>query len=201
MHETDDDLRGSGAANAGTPAPIEPHLTVGEEMVLLALHYKGHGVEEAVQLWYTAYEQPGGYREAVASLEAAGLVERHGLLHHAAPTANAQIDARTQRLVHVIQAPAALSEEDGDLLVGLAASGALVLGATDRLLARNRMASLGQDGPLSLFVKLFSECNGITSPAALADAVLPLDGGGKGNPAATTAAIASNLTGGGGLGP
>src|SRR5579863_7595623 len=123
MQKNDEEPRSSRAADGGKLGPIEPRVTVGEEIILLALHHKSNAAEEVAGLWFTAYEQPGGYREAIAALEAAGLVERHGLMHHPQPTANAQIDARTQRLVRAIQSAAALADEDADLLVGVAACG------------------------------------------------------------------------------
>ena len=186
---------------AGHPeqaACVEPCLTVGEEIALLSLGYDRHAIEPLVALWTEGHGQSGGYESVLASLEAAGLVQRRGLRHRAAPTGNAQIDARTQRLLRVMQRPAALSGDDADLLVGVAACRALKFGASDYDLARHRIISLGEVSQLTPFIQLFCERNGIGSTSDLADALLPLGSESTGNPAAVTAAMAANLGGLGG---
>lgn len=190
---------GAGSASARQVAPVEPRLTGGAEIALLSLYYDCDGVEQLVALWSESYRQPGGYKSVLDSLEAAGLVQRHGLRHGARPTASAQIDARMQGLIEAIQRPVALSGDDADLLVGVAACGALNLGSSDYDLARHRIISLGEVGQLTRFIQLFCERKGIGSTAALADALLPLGRDSTVDPAAMTAAMAANLGGLGGL--
>jgi hypothetical protein len=66
-----------------------------------------------------------------------------------------------------------MTDEDADLLVGLAAGTELQLHSADHLRARHHIGSLGQKRALTRFVELVSEHLDADSMGALAEKLLP----------------------------
>jgi hypothetical protein len=152
---------------------VEPELSLGEELVLLSVDSERHRISSLVDLSRAAYGQPRGYSEAVAALEEMGLVAKSGLRHHLATTDTARVKERRLRLLQVIRSPADPTDEDADLLVGLAAGTELKLHAGDHLRARHHISALGHQRPLTRFVELVAENVNAGSMSALAEKLLP----------------------------
>jgi hypothetical protein len=161
------------------PAPdaprIERQLPLWEELVLLSLDPKGQPLASVLDTCRRAYGQPDGERAVLASLEQGGMVTiaHHGLTRRPVATDQAQVIARRHRVMHMIRSQDPLTDENGDLLVGLAASGALQLQQSDHLRARHRIASLGQRGPLTAFVQRLCDDRDLRSATPLAEQLLP----------------------------
>ncbi len=152
---------------------VEPLLGLGEELVLLSVDAGKARIAPLVDLAGDAYGQPHGYSEAVAALEARGLVTRSGLRHHLATTDRANVVERRRRVLHVVRSTVDPTDEDADLLVGLAAGTNLKLHAGDHLRARHHIGSLGHQRPLTRYVELVAEHFDVDSMGALAEKLLP----------------------------
>ena len=106
------------------------------------------------------------------SLEHACLITRKGLMRHALATDAARVNQRWRRVLPLIRSVAELAADDADLLVGLAAAGALRLTTDDHLRAHHRIGSLGNKRP-TRFIELVYECFNARTGSALAEALLP----------------------------
>jgi hypothetical protein len=166
-------LQSSAPKQVGVVPRVEPILGLGEELILLSVGAGKHRVSTFVDLARAAYGEPRGYSEAVASLEAAGMVTRSGLMHHLATTDKAKVPERLRRVFHVVRSTAEPTDEDVDLLVGLAAGTELKLHAGDHLRARHLISSLGRKQPLTRFVELVADHFDADSMSALAEKLLP----------------------------
>jgi hypothetical protein len=165
-----------GLRGPASEAPrIDRQLPLWEELVLLALEPKGEHLGSVLDACRGAYGQPSNERQVLAALEQGGMVTitRRGLTRRASPTDQAQLTARQRRVMHVIRSQEPLTDDEGDLLVALAASGSLRLHQSDHLRARHRIGSLGQRRPLSPFVQRLCDNRDLRSATALAEQLLP----------------------------
>jgi len=168
-----DRVRASAATSAALP-PVEPHLALGEEVVLLSLRSPRHKVRRAVALAARVHGYPAAYRAAVNALEARFLVTRSGPLRRLEATAEAKIAARHHRVLAVIRDPAAPVQADAaEILVLLAFCGALTLSRGDRLPARHRIRSIGDHGEVPGVVELVRVERNAGSMRQLAELLLP----------------------------
>ena len=161
-------------APAALPAPVEPQLTLAEEVVLLSLDAPRGRVREAVALAGRAHDAgPHDYRAAVHSLHGRRLLERTGASgKHRAP-ADAKLPERRKRVVAVIRRAASPIAADAELLVLLADCRALSLGREDRLRARMRIASIREGGETPPVVEILRVRIGLSSMSGLAGRSCP----------------------------
>jgi hypothetical protein len=159
-------------APAPLPPPVEPRLTLAEEMVLLSLDAPRSAVRTAVAL--LARVDPGlaGYRDAVSSLRDAGLLKRSTALGSLEATEEANVPERHKRVLAVIRRAGPPTGADAELLVLLAACKALPLGRDDHLHARMRIASIGEGGLVPPVVELLRMERNVDSMSALAEVLL-----------------------------
>jgi hypothetical protein len=125
------------------PPPVEPALSLAEEVVLLSPYAPRRVIRHVTRIAGKAH--PGGPRRYDAAVQ---LLKRRGLLDdHGAATPQARIPARRARVCAIVRRPAPPSGGDAELLALLAAAGSLPLdGRADHLHARTRLASI-QDPP------------------------------------------------------
>jgi hypothetical protein len=125
------------------PPPVEPPLSLAEEVVLLSLDAPRRVIRHVVRIAGKAH--PDGPRRYGAAVHR--LTER-GLLEHGAATPQARFAARQARVHAIIRHPAPPAGRDAELLTLLAATGSLpVHGRADHLHARARLASIGDPPP------------------------------------------------------
>ena len=169
-----DDLKRLQNTPAPLPAPVEPPLTLAEEVVVLSLDVSRGRVRDAVALAGGAHDGgPQDYRAAVRSLQDRGLLERAGVSGKLRATADAKLSERRRRVVAVIRRAATPAAADAELLVLLADCRALSLGREDRLHARMRIASIRERGETPAAVELLRLRIGVDSMSELAEALLP----------------------------
>ena len=169
-----DDLKRLQNAPAALPAPVEPRLTVAEEVVVLSLDASRGRVRDAVALAGCAHDGgPHDYRAAVRSLQDRGLLERAGVSGKLRATVDAKLSERRGRVVAVIRRAATPAAADAELLVLLADCRALSLGREDRLHARMRIASIRECRETPAAVELLRLRIGVDSMSELAEALLP----------------------------
>jgi hypothetical protein len=149
------------------PAPVEPRLWLVEEVVLLSLGVPAHRVRPVAKIAARAYPRgPRGYHAAVQRLERKGLLADR---RTATPAAN--LPARQERLLTVIERPAAPVERDAELLAFLAAIRALPAGKPDvRKQARQRLLEI-REPPAA--VRALVDEFAVSTLEEYADKVLP----------------------------
>jgi hypothetical protein len=137
-------LEAFSAAPTPLPPPVEPSLSLAEEVVLLSLYAPRRVVRHVVRIAGKAHpDGPRRYDEARRGLTRRGLLDDHGA---AAPQAH--VAAREARMRALIRRPAPPEGRDAELLVLLAATGSLPLdGRSDHLHARTRLASIAPAPP------------------------------------------------------
>jgi hypothetical protein len=125
------------------PPPVEPPLSLAEEVVLLSLDAPRRVIRHVVRIAGKAH--PDGPRRYGAAVHK--LTER-GLLEHGAATPQARFAARRARVHATIRHPGPPAGRDAELLTLLAATGSLPLdGHSDHLHARARLGSIGDPPP------------------------------------------------------
>jgi hypothetical protein len=125
------------------PPPVEPRLSLAEEVVLLSLDAPRRLTRHVTRVAGKAH--PDGPRRYDAAVDK--LTER-GLLDDGVATPQARIGARAARMRAVIRRPAPPTGRDAELLTLLAATGSLPLdGRADHLHARTRLASITDPPP------------------------------------------------------
>jgi hypothetical protein len=126
------------------PPPVEPRLSLAEEVVLLSLYAPRRVIRHVVRIAGKAH--PDGPRRYDAARR--GLIERGLLDDHGSATPEAGLHAREARVRAIIRRPAPPTGHDAELLTLLAATGSLPLeGRADRLHARMRLASIPEPPP------------------------------------------------------
>ncbi len=147
------------------PPPVEPRLSLTEEVVLLSLDAPRRVIRHVVRIAGKVHtDGPRRYGAVVHRL-----VER-GLLEHGAATPQARVAARQARVHAMIRHPAPPAGRDAELLTLLAATGSLPLhGRADHLHARTRVASIADPPPA---VKALADELAL-DPADLAERLLP----------------------------
>jgi hypothetical protein len=148
------------------PAPVEPPLWLVEELVLLALDGHAQRVRAVAKIAARAY--PRGPRNHHAAVER---LEHKGLLARRTATPAAHLPARRARLLAVIERPAPPAGRDAELLVFLAAMGALPVDKdAQRRQARQRLVSIREPPPA---VRTLVDEFAVTTLEEYADKVLP----------------------------
>jgi hypothetical protein len=149
------------------PPPVEPHLWLVEEVVLLALAAPAHRVRPVAKIAARAY--PRGPRSRHAALQR---LERKGLLadgHTAAPAAH--LGARLARVHTVLGRPEPPTGRDAELLVFLAAARSLPVEThTAQRQLRRRLASIADP---SAAVRALVDEFAVTTLVEYADKVVP----------------------------
>jgi hypothetical protein len=174
MRISETDLKRLQIAPTALPAPVEPQLTLAEEVVLLSLDASRGRIRDAVALAGRAHDtDPHDYRAAVRSLQDRGLLERTGINGKLRATDAARLTERQRRVVAVVRRAATPIAPDAELLVLLADCHALSLGRDDHLHARMRIASIREGGEMPPVVELLRTRIGVTSMSELAEALLP----------------------------
>lgn len=174
MRISGDDLKRLQNAPAPLPAPVEPTLTLAEEVVLLSLDVSRGRVRDAVALAGDAHDTgPRDYRAAVRALHDRGLLERARVSGKLRATAAAQLPERRKRVVAVIRRAATPMAADTELLVLLAHCHALSLGRDDHLHARMRITSIRDGSETPPVVELLRIRIGVNSMSELAEALFP----------------------------
>ena len=136
-------LEGISAGPTPLPPPVEPPLSLAEEVVLLSLDAPRRVIRHVVRIAGKAH--PDGPRRYGAAVHK--LTER-GLLEHGAATPQARFAARQARVHATMRRPGVPAGRDAELLTLLAATGSLpVHGRADHLHARARLASIGDPPP------------------------------------------------------
>jgi hypothetical protein len=158
-------LESFSAGPAPLPAPVEPELTLAEEVVLLSLDAPRRLTRHVARIAGRAHRDgPHRYDAAVRRLE------ERGLLARGAATPRAQLGARMARVHATIRRAAPPAGRDAELLTLLAATGSLPLtGRSDHLHARTRLASIAPAPPA---VAALADELGL-DPAGLAERLLP----------------------------
>jgi hypothetical protein len=152
---------------------IAPTLTLAEQLVLMATNVPRHQVAGIVALCGEAHGAPRNYKDTARSLERAGLITQIATNRRLAPTEAARIRERWTRVLRVVRDTATPATEDADLLLGLAASGALTIGQSDRMRARHHMTSLTTgDRHLTPFARVVCDYFGHNSVSSLAEVLL-----------------------------
>lgn len=137
-------LEAFSAAPIPLPPPVEPRLSLAEEVVLLSLYAPRRVIRHVVRIAGKAH--PDGPRRYDAARR--GLIDRGLLDDHGAATPQANLRAREARVRAIIRRPAAPEGHDAELLTLLAATGSLPLdGRSDHLHARARLGSIGDPPP------------------------------------------------------
>jgi hypothetical protein len=159
-------LEAFSAAPNPLPPPVEPQLSLAEEVVLLSLYAPRRLVRHVVRIAGKAYpDGPHRYDSARRRLIGRGLLDEHG-----AATPQALVAAREARLRALIHRPAPPTGRDAELLTLLAATGSLPLEQrSDHLHARTRLASIA--GPPPAVQALADEL--ALDPEELAERLLP----------------------------
>jgi hypothetical protein len=126
------------------PPPVEPRLSLAEEVVLLSLYAPRRLIRHVVRVAGKAHpDGPRRYDDARRGLTERGLLDDHG-----AATPQARVHAREARVRATIHRPAPPTGRDAELLTLLAATGSLPLdGRADHLHARTRLASIAPAPP------------------------------------------------------
>jgi len=126
------------------PPPVEPRLTLAEEVVLLSHDAPRRLVRHVVRIAGKAHpDGPRRYDAARRRLTKRGLLDGDGTA-----TPQASLHAREARVRAAIRRPAPLERSDAELLTLLAATGSLPLeGRADHLHARMRLASMSDPPP------------------------------------------------------
>jgi len=126
------------------PPPVEPRLSLAEEVVLLSLYAPRRLTRHVVRIAGKAYpDGPRRYDTARRRLSARGLLDDHG-----AATPQALVPAREARVRAIIHRPATPTGRDAELLTLLAATGSLPLEQrSDHLHARTRLSSIADPPP------------------------------------------------------
>ena len=123
------------------PPPVEPRLSLAEEVVLLSPDAPRRVIRHVVRIAGKAHpDGPRRYDAAVKALQRGGLLDggRRG----------AQLHARRVWVRALIRRPAPPTGRDAELLALLAATGSLPLeGRADHLHARTRLASIAPPPP------------------------------------------------------
>ncbi len=136
-------LEAFSAGPAPVPPPVEPRLSLAEEVALLSLGAPRRLTRHVARVVGRAH--PGGLRRHDSALWA---LTQRGLLAHGAPTPEAQLGARIARVRALIRRPAPPQGQDAELLTLLAAAGSLPLDTrSDHLHARTRLASIATPPP------------------------------------------------------
>jgi len=126
------------------PPPVEPRLSLAEEVVLLSLYAPRRVIRHVVRIAGKAY--PDGPRRYDAARR--GLIERGLLDDNGGATPQASLRAREARVRAIIGRPAAPEGRDAELLTLLAATGSLPLEQrSDHLHARTRLSSIADPPP------------------------------------------------------
>ena len=153
------------------PARIQPQLSLGEEVTLLARLAPRRKVRRAVALAAEVHGAPTSHRDAQRSLARKGLVRRS--LRGVQPLSDARIGARESRVLDVIRLTSPLPAQDAELLVLLAFSGALRLNFEDHLRARHRISAIGTHDSMPPVVELVRRARRCKTMRELAEALLP----------------------------
>jgi hypothetical protein len=126
------------------PPPVEPRLSLAEEVVLLSLYAPRRLTRHVVRIAGKAYpDGPRRYDSARRRLIERGLLDDHG-----AATPQALVPAREARVRAIIHRPASPTGRDAELLTLLAATGSLPLEQrSDHLHARTRLSSIADPPP------------------------------------------------------
>ncbi len=159
-------LQGFSEGPAPLPPPVEPPLSLAEEVVLLSLDAPRRLPRHVVRIVGRAYpDGPRDYDTAVRALR------QRGLLDHGTATPRAQLARRTARVRATIGRAAPPEGRDAELLMLLAATGSLPIGQrADHLHARTRLASV-VDAPPPAVIALANELG--LEPRDLVDRLLP----------------------------
>ncbi len=174
MRISEKDLERLQNAPAALPAPVEPQLTLAEEVVLLSLDASRGRVRDAVALAGSVHRTgPRDYRAAVRSLQDRGLLERTRVNRKLRATDAARLTERQRRVMAVVRRPATPIAPDAELLVLLADCRALFLGREDHLHARMRIASIREGDEMPPVVDSLRTRIGVGSMSELAEALLP----------------------------
>jgi hypothetical protein len=128
------------------PPPVEPRLSLAEEVVLLSPYAPRRVIRHVVRIAGKAHpDGPRRYDAVVRALKARGLLD-----DHSAATPQALVPARRIRVSAIVRRAAPPAGRDAELLVLLAATGSLPLaGRADHLHARTRVSSI-QDPPAAI---------------------------------------------------
>ena len=169
-----DDLRRLALRPAPRPEPIKPLLRLVEEVVLLSLDcswIRKHNVARIAA--GGGRHGPGDYNEAVTSLVRRGMLTHVGPLRKLEATNNGKLPARQARVTSIIRRPVPPEGADAELLVLLAAAGALALTTDDHLRAHTRVASIGHGIPVPPVIVALADELGTSTMTELADRLLP----------------------------
>lgn len=157
------------------PAPVQPLLSLVEEVVLLSLSSSWIRKHHVARI--AAHAHPDGpcdYHASVKSLLGRGLLTHSGPFRTLAASQTAEIRTREGRVRSIISRPAPPEAADAELLVLLAAARALVLpNAIWHMKAHARIASIGQGAAIPAAVTALADELGSPSMKALADRLLP----------------------------
>lgn len=175
MQFSGDELRRPAPHPEPAPAPIEPLLSLVEEVVLLSLSCSRIRKHHVARIAAHAHpDGPGDYHASVVSLVDRGMLTHAGPLRSPAVSKAAQIQAREGRVRLIISRPAPPEAADAELLVLLAAARALALpDAVWHMKAHTRVASIGQGAAIPGAVTALADELGTTTMKELADRLLP----------------------------
>lgn len=168
------DLNGFARAPAPLPPFVEPRLGLVEEVVLLSLGSSRIRAHRAARIAGSAYPQgPGDHGTAVRALRRRGMLIGMTVLRTLSAADHARIDERMARVLAIVHRAAPPVGGDAELLALLAAARALPLAGADHMLARARIASIGEDGVIPPAVAALADELGEATMPELADRLLP----------------------------
>lgn len=175
MQLSGDELRGSTPHPEPAPAPLEPCLSLVEEVVLLSLSSSRIRKHHVARITAHAHpDGPGDYHAAVTSLVDRGMLTHPGPLRTPAANKIARIQARAGRVRSIISRPAPPEAADAELLVLLAAARALSLpDVIWHMKAHARIASIGQGAAIPAAVTALADELGTATMKELAERLLP----------------------------
>jgi hypothetical protein len=175
MQLSGDELQRSTPHPEPALAPIQPLLSLVEEVVLLSLSsswIRKHHVARIAAHGHP--DGPGDYHASVTSLVDRGMLTHPGPLRTPVANKTAQIQARDARVRSIISRPAPPEAADAELLVLLAAARALALpDAIWHMKAHARIASIGQGAAIPAAVIALADELGTTTMKELAERLLP----------------------------
>jgi hypothetical protein len=175
MQLSGDELRRLTPHPAPAPAPVQPLLSLVEEVVLLSLSSSWIRKRNVARIAARAHPGgPGDYHDAVTSLVDHGMLTHTGPRRTLAATNTAQIHAREGRVRSIINRPAPPEGADAELLVLLAAARALANpNAVEHMKAHARIASIGHGAAIPAAVSALADELGTATMPELADRLLP----------------------------
>src|SRR4051794_21906059 len=143
MRISQSSLEAFSAGPTPLPPPVEPLLTLAEEVVLLPLDAPRRLLRHVTRVAGKAYpDDPRRYDAALDKLS------ERGLLDDGVATPLARVGARAARVRAIMRRPARLAGREAELLTLLAATGSLPLDSrADHLHARTRLASITDPPP------------------------------------------------------